>query len=119
MSKSGVQWSESCDSYSGGGAPQWAVRDRARFDASFGGRCGQAVGTQTSARSDPAFDVHKTQWSEEPDMLVLSRKVGEAIHIGDQITVIVSRIDGNRVRLALNAPRDVHIVPSELEPLSE
>jgi carbon storage regulator len=51
-------------------------------------------------------------------MLVLSRKVGEAIHIGDQITVIVSRIDGNRVRLALNAPRDVHIVRSELEPLS-
>ncbi len=51
-------------------------------------------------------------------MLVLSRKVGEAIHIGEQITVVVSRIDGNRVRLALNAPRDVHIVRSELEPLS-
>ena len=51
-------------------------------------------------------------------MLVLSRKVGEAIHIGEDITVIVSRIDGNRVRLALTAPRDVHIVRSELEPLS-
>ena len=51
-------------------------------------------------------------------MLVLSRKVGEAIHIGEDITVVVSRIDGNRVRLALTAPRDVHIVRSELEPLS-
>ena len=51
-------------------------------------------------------------------MLVLSRKVGEAIHIGEDITVVVSRIDGNRVRLALSAPRDVHIVRSELKPLS-
>ena len=50
-------------------------------------------------------------------MLVLSRKVGEAIHIGEQITVVVSRIDGNRVRLAFTAPREVHIVRSELEPL--
>ena len=50
-------------------------------------------------------------------MLVLSRKVGEAIHIGDDITVVVSRIDGNRVRLAFTAPRDVHIVRSELTPL--
>ncbi len=50
-------------------------------------------------------------------MLVLSRKVGEAIHIGDDITVVVSRIDCNRVRLAFTRPRAVHIVRSELAPL--
>lgn len=48
-------------------------------------------------------------------MLVLSRKVGERIHIGDQIMVEVRRIAGNRVTLALKAPRDVRILRGELE----
>jgi len=51
-------------------------------------------------------------------MLVLSRQAGEQIKIGDNITVIVSRIAGNRVMLAVDAPRDVHIVRGELKPLS-
>lgn len=50
-------------------------------------------------------------------MLVLSRQAGEQIKIGDNITVIVSRIAGNRVMLAVEAPRDVHIVRGELKPL--
>jgi carbon storage regulator len=48
-------------------------------------------------------------------MLVLSRKSGELIHIGDEITVEVRRIAGNRVTLALRAPRDVRILRGELE----
>lgn len=51
-------------------------------------------------------------------MLVLSRQAGEQIKIGDNITVIVSRIAGNRVMLAVDAPRDVHIVRGELKPLT-
>ncbi|REJ64489.1 MAG: carbon storage regulator [Planctomycetota bacterium] len=50
-------------------------------------------------------------------MLVLSRQVGEQIKIGENIVVIVSRIAGNRVMLAVDAPRDVHIVRGELKPL--
>jgi len=42
-------------------------------------------------------------------MLVLTRKVGESIAIGDQIRVYVRRIDANRVRLAIAAPDDVNI----------
>ncbi|MCE9552173.1 MAG: carbon storage regulator [Planctomycetes bacterium] len=52
-------------------------------------------------------------------MLVLSRKVGEKLQIGDGITVIVTRIAGNRVTLGVSAPANVRIVRSELKPLSE
>ena len=42
-------------------------------------------------------------------MLVLSRKEKEAIRIGENIEVIVSEIQGGRVRLAISAPADVTI----------
>ena len=47
-------------------------------------------------------------------MLILQRKVGEALVIGEDITVSVVSIDGNRVRLAISAPEDVSILRSEL-----
>jgi len=50
-------------------------------------------------------------------MLVLSRKVGEKIVIGDNITVEVVRVSGNRVSLGLVAPSDVKIRRGELTPL--
>ncbi len=48
-------------------------------------------------------------------MLVLSRKVGERIHVGDNIVLEIRRIAGNRVTLALDAPRNVRILRGELE----
>jgi carbon storage regulator len=48
-------------------------------------------------------------------MLVLSRKVGEQIVIGDNITVVVNRVSGNRISLGINAPSDVRIVRGELK----
>lgn len=50
-------------------------------------------------------------------MLILSRKVGEKIVIGEQIEVVVKRISGQRVTLGIEAPPSVHIVRGELEPL--
>lgn len=47
-------------------------------------------------------------------MLVLSRKVGQRIMIGDNITILVSRISGKRVTLGLEAPKEVHIRRAEL-----
>ena len=47
-------------------------------------------------------------------MLVLSRKIGEKLVIGDNITVVVSRLAGNRVTLGIEAPADVRIVRGEL-----
>jgi carbon storage regulator len=48
-------------------------------------------------------------------MLVLSRKSGERIHIGENITIEIRRVAGNRVTLALEAPRDVRILRGELQ----
>lgn len=48
-------------------------------------------------------------------MLVLSRKVGERIHVGDDIVLEIRRIAGNRVTVALDAPRHVRILRGELE----
>ena len=47
-------------------------------------------------------------------MLVLSRKIGEKLVIGDDITVEVVRIKGNRITLGLTAPANVKILRSEL-----
>lgn len=47
-------------------------------------------------------------------MLVLSRKMGERIHIGEDIFVEVRRVAGNRVTLAVCAPKDVRILRGEL-----
>jgi len=47
-------------------------------------------------------------------MLVLSRKTNERIEVGDNITIIVNKIAGNRVSLAIEAPRDVRVVRGEL-----
>lgn len=50
-------------------------------------------------------------------MLILSRKMGEKIVIGDSIEVTVNRISGNRVTLGISAPDHVHIVRAEIEPV--
>ena len=47
-------------------------------------------------------------------MLVLSRKVGENILIGDDIEVVVDRIDCGSVRIAISAPREVPVFRGEL-----
>jgi carbon storage regulator len=47
-------------------------------------------------------------------MLVLSRKVGQTIHIGDDITIKVTRIGGNQVRLGIVAPMETPIRRGEL-----
>ena len=48
-------------------------------------------------------------------MLVLSRKVGEKLVIGGNITVVVTRVAGNRVTLGIEAPNDVRVVRGELQ----
>ena len=47
-------------------------------------------------------------------MLVLSRKPGERILIGENVTVTIVRIGPNNVRLGIDAPRQVNIVREEL-----
>lgn len=49
-------------------------------------------------------------------MLVLSRKEGEKLVIGDNVVITINRIAGNRVAVGIEAPRDVSIVRGELKP---
>jgi carbon storage regulator len=48
-------------------------------------------------------------------MLVLSRKQGEQLLIGDEIVLTINRISGNRVAIGIEAPRDIRIVRGELD----
>ena len=48
-------------------------------------------------------------------MLVLSRKVGERILIGDQIAVTVVRITGGGVRIGIEAPAEMPVIREELK----
>jgi carbon storage regulator len=52
---------------------------------------------------------------EEVVMLVLSRKVGEQLVIGDNIRVVIHRVAGNRVTIGIEAPNDVRIIRGELQ----
>jgi carbon storage regulator len=47
-------------------------------------------------------------------MLVLTRKIGEQIRVGDDIVVTLVRIQGDKVRVGIDAPRDVPIHREEV-----
>lgn len=49
-------------------------------------------------------------------MLVLSRKLGEKIVIGDNIVVTVVKIDRNQIRLGIEAPQNVPVYREEIFP---
>lgn len=48
-------------------------------------------------------------------MLVLRRKVGERVVIDGRITIVVNRLEGNRVSLGIEAPDDVRVLRAELQ----
>ena len=48
-------------------------------------------------------------------MLVLSRKEAERIRLGDDIVITVVRIGGDKVRIGIEAPKDVLVLRDELE----
>lgn len=52
-------------------------------------------------------------------MLVLTRKVNQQIRLGDNITVTILRVQGNSIRIGVEAPREIRVVRGELDPLTE
>lgn len=48
-------------------------------------------------------------------MLILTRKEGETIRIGDDVVLTVVAVRGNKVRLGINAPKDVPVVRPEAD----
>ncbi|MDH4072703.1 MAG: carbon storage regulator CsrA [Gammaproteobacteria bacterium] len=47
-------------------------------------------------------------------MLILTRRVGETVMIGNDVTVTVLGVKGNQVRIGVNAPRDVAVHREEI-----
>lgn len=52
-------------------------------------------------------------------MLVLSRKVGQVIMIGDNIEVTVVEIKGNNIKLGIKAPIEIPVARTELPPRNQ
>ena len=47
-------------------------------------------------------------------MLILTRRVGESLMIGEEVTVTVLGVKGNQVRIGVNAPREVAVHREEI-----
>jgi len=52
--------------------------------------------------------------SKETNMLILTRRVGETLMIGDQVSVTVLGVKGNQVRIGVNAPKEVSVHREEI-----
>jgi carbon storage regulator len=70
--------------------------------------------SQIGRKGESGFESSGT--NRELIMLVLSRKLGEKIVIGDNIVVTVVKVDRNQVRIGIEAPGDIPVYREEIAP---
>jgi carbon storage regulator len=47
-------------------------------------------------------------------MLILTRRIGETLMVGDEVTITVLGVKGNQVRIGINAPKDLAVHREEI-----
>ena len=52
--------------------------------------------------------------NEAMDMLSLTRKEGQSLHVGDDVVITIKRVEGKKVKVSIEAPCSVKIIRSEL-----
>jgi carbon storage regulator len=68
------------------------------------------VASQEPKLSIPGY----TNFMECGEMLILTRRVGESLMIGDDVSITVLGIKGNQVRLGVNAPKEISVHREEI-----
>lgn len=58
--------------------------------------------------------IFQTKMSTENKMLILSRKLGESIMIGDDIKITITEIHESYIKLGIDAPKDISVVRNEI-----
>ena len=84
--------------------------------------CIVAFSAQTALKSHRRGSSAKKKNREDPrncgkeggGMLILTRRVGETVMIGDDVTITVLGVKGNQVRVGINAPRNVGVHREEI-----
>jgi carbon storage regulator len=66
-----------------------------------------------AVQRNKARRVHAKE-ARSPIMLILTRRVGETVMIGNEVTVTVLGVKGNQVRIGVNAPKDVAVHREEI-----
>jgi carbon storage regulator len=70
------------------------------------------VQEEVGVRKPICWFIGLIKWSF--NMLILTRRVGETLMVGDEVTVTVLGVKGNQVRIGVNAPRDVAVHREEI-----
>lgn len=73
-----------------------------------------AYGCQTRYRANIKVCTANTCSKGGCIMLILTRRVGETLMVGDEVTVSVLGIKGNQVRIGINAPKEVSVHREEI-----